>query len=397
MPKFYEPHLNLSDAEHHNTMGAVLSLRDPVDGEILRCAVEEMRARFPYFYIKPAYRGDDLIPVPNDLPMTVRNTWEPIRFYSEASNFHLAAWKYKDRRLAFEIPHSLTDGAGFLPYIKSTMFLYLSKATGQAFDPAGFCLPGDVIPESETGNPFGELDVDSVEAPFYKKKPIPDFFRLHDAAGAGKTVFYVKLPEAQVLRYCRDYDSTPNVLMSVALARAARRMDPENEKTFTVQVCIDHKAMLGLPCNYRLFVGVVTLDFPKKQIFENAAKACTIARGQLMLQAQPENSLWEIRQMKRMLPPPSPEIAQASACVSYLNNRSFGPLDPFIEELFIVTSLSKITDILCEISCLNHSFFLAFMQPYSSDQYFRCFLAELESAGISFEVLRSEPLRMCGI
>jgi len=82
-------------------MGAVLSLRDPVDGEMLRCAVEEMRARFPYFYVKPAYRGDGLITVPNDLPMTVRNTWEPIRFHSEASNYHLGAWKCQDRRVAF--------------------------------------------------------------------------------------------------------------------------------------------------------------------------------------------------------------------------------------------------------------------------------------------------------
>ena len=101
MPEFYEPLLNLSDPEHHNSMGAVLSLRDPVDGEMLRCAVEEMRARFPYFYVKPAYRGDGLITVPNDLPMTVRNTWEPIRFHSEASNYHLGAWKCQDRRVAF--------------------------------------------------------------------------------------------------------------------------------------------------------------------------------------------------------------------------------------------------------------------------------------------------------
>ena len=101
MLEFYEPLLNLSDPEHHNTMGAVLSLRDPVDGDILRCAVEEMRTRFPYFYVKPAYRGDDLITVPNDLPMTVRNTWEPIRFHSEASNYHLGAWKYEGHRLAF--------------------------------------------------------------------------------------------------------------------------------------------------------------------------------------------------------------------------------------------------------------------------------------------------------
>ena len=139
------------------------------------------------------------------------------------------------------------------------------------------------------------------------------------------------------------------------------------------------------------------LDFPKERDLEDITKACTIARGQLMLQAQPENSLWEIKQMKRMLPPPSPDIALASICVSYVNSRNFGPLDPYIDELYVVTSLSKITDILCEVTCINHHFFLAFMQPYSSGEYFRCFLKELDSTGISYEFLRSEPLRMCGI
>jgi hypothetical protein len=204
-------------------------------------------------------------------------------------------------RIAVEFFHALTDGTGVLPYIKSTMFLYLSKVTGQAFDPAGFCLPGDVIPESETGNPFSKLDVDSVKAPLYKKKPIPDFFRLSDGVDSRKTVFYVKLSERQVMQYCREYDGSPNVLISVLLAKAARRWNPESEKTITVSVCIDHKAMLGIRPNYRMFVGEALLDFPKARDMKDIAKACTIARGQLMLQAQPENSLWEIKKMKQML------------------------------------------------------------------------------------------------
>ena len=116
-----------------------------------------------------------------------------------------------------------------------------------------------------------------------------------------------------------------------------------------------------------------------------------------MLQAPPENSLWEIRQMKQGLPPPAPDIPQASICVSYPGGRNFGPLDPWIDEFYVMTSLSKITDILCEITCVNHSFFLAFMQPFSSPGYFRCFLEELASAEIQYELLRSEPLRLCNI
>lgn len=396
MREFYEPVLNLSDPEHHSTMGAILTLKDPVDGEILRSAVEAVRTRFPYFYVRAAVRGKDAVPVPNDLPMTVRNTWDSIRFNTETANFHLAAWKYEGRRLAFEISHSLADGSGILPYVQSVLYLYLSKAAGSSFDPAGFRLPGQPIPESETGNPFRDLDVDHA-VPFYQKKPVPDFFRLSCGADRDKTVFCLKLPESQVMQYCRDFDGTPNVIVSVMMAKAARRLDPSGDKPVTAMVCIDHKALLGNRDNYRCFVGSAFLDFPRDRTSDNVQKTCTIARGQLMLQAQPENSLWEIRQMKQGLPPPSPDIPQASVCVSYPGGRSFGQLAPWIDEFYIMTSLSKITDILCEITCVGHSFFLAFMQPFSSPDYFRCFLEELTAAGIPYELLRSEPLRLSNI
>ncbi len=397
MPEFYEPILNLTDPEHHNTMGAFLTLKDPVNGEILRDAVEALRARFPYFYVRAGRRGEDIVPVPNGLPMTVRNTWEPISFHSEASNYHMAAWKFEGRRLAFEITHSLTDGDGFLPYVKSAMYLYLTKAAGRAFDPAGFRLPGETIPESETGNPFQGLDIDGAEKRLYLKEPITDFFRLANGTERDKTAYCLKIPEGQMMRYCRKHDGSPNVFLSVMLARAARRLNPENEKTVTVSVCIDQKAMVGNHDNYRMFVGDALLDFPKNRDLSDLPEACTIARGQLILQAQPENTLWQIRQMKQGLPPPSPDTALASICVSYPVSRSFGPLDPWIEELFIMTSLMRITDILCLASCVNHTFFISLLQPFASDAYFRCFLEELKAEKIGFEVVRSEPLRLCGI
>lgn len=396
MREFYEPILDMSDPEQHNTLGAILSLKEPVDGEILRRAVEALRTRFPYFYVRAAYREEGPVPVPNDLPMTIRNTWSPISFNTEAANFHLAAWKYEGCRLAFEISHLLTDGTGVLPYVQSVLYLYLSKATGSSFDPSGFRLPGQPIPESETGNPFRDLDVDGA-TPLYQKKPIPDFFRLACGADRDKTVFCLKLHESQVMRYCRDFDGTPNVIVSVMLAKAARRLDPSCEKTVTAMVCVNYKALFGNHDNYRCLVGAALLDFPRDRDLNDVSKACTIARGQLMLQAQPENALWEIRQMKQGLLSPLPDIPQASICVSYLGTRSFGPLDPWIDEFYIMTSLTKITDVLCEITCVGHSFFLAFMQPFSSPDYFRCFLEELTSAGIQYELLHSEPLRLCSI
>ena len=85
-----------------------------------------------------------------------------------------------------------------------------------------------------------------------------------------------------------------------------------------------------------------------------------------------------------------------SAGVSYANSRSFGPLDPFIDELFVVAEPGT-TGIICEVACINHSFFLAFSQAFSSDRFFNAFLEELAQTGIEYRVLADEPLRMCSI
>lgn len=410
MKEFYEPMLYLSTPDHPNTMGVLVKLKESVDGAILRGVVDELRVRFPYFYVKVAAEGNDLFPVPNPLPMTVRNTWNPINFNSEESNFHLAAWKYEGKRLALEISHSLTDGAGVLPYIKSALYLYLSRKTGVIFDPEGFRLPGDVIPESETGNPYAGLDIDGAEAPLYSKETTKDFYRLNAGAEKDQRITYIKLSEEQLMQYCKDYDGSPNAFLSVMFARAVRRYDPASEKTVSIAVAIDHKAMLGNHNNYRMGANVVELDFPRSRSLDDLMKTCTMARGQVMLQAQPENSLWAMNQkralyakldqvpleMKLGMIAKSAGSPRWSISISYANSRSFGPLDPYIDELYVLSE-PGVSDIICEISCINHTFFLAIAQTFSADEFVEVFLGELASVGIGYEVVGKEPLRLCGI
>lgn len=410
MSEFYEPNLFLSTPEHPNTMGVMLKLTEPVDGDLLQEVVEQLRERFPYFYVRAVPVGNDLIPDKNPLPMTVRNTWDAIRLNAEESNYHLAAWKYEGQRVAFEISHSLTDGAGVLPYIKSAMYLYLSRKSGETFDPAGFRLPGDKIPESETGNPFPDLNIDGVEQPMYQKQTTAAFCRLNNTGNIDPQVFYLKLPEAQVMKYCRDNDGSPNVFCSVMLAKAARRCNPENNKTISVCVAIDHKAMLGNYDNYRMFANVVELDFPASRSLEDVTKACTIARGQMMLQAQPENSMWAVKQRKALserfsqmpLEIKTGALAKMagsprwSISVSYANSRSFGPLDPYIEELYMLAE-PGVTDVACEVACINQSFFLTLMQNFSSGTFFDALLEELSQTGVEYEVIGRESFRLCGL
>ena len=92
MLAYHEPFM-ISTPGQYSPICVSIGLHEPVDGELLREAVEELRTRFPYFYVRAARQDGELRPVPNDLPMTVRGTWEPINLNAAASNYHLAAWK----------------------------------------------------------------------------------------------------------------------------------------------------------------------------------------------------------------------------------------------------------------------------------------------------------------
>lgn len=61
-----------------------------------------------------------------------------------------------------------------------------------------------------------------------------------------------EIPESQLMQYCSASDATPNVILSVLMARAARLFDPVSDKTVTVSVCVDRKAVLGNHDNYRM-------------------------------------------------------------------------------------------------------------------------------------------------
>ena len=80
--------------------------------------------------------------------------------------------------------------------------------------------------------------------------------------------------------------------------------------------------MLGNSDNYRMFASDAKLAFPKERSLDDVSKSCTIARIQLMVQAQPENSLWYLKQRKMGKRPAPMDVSQSMAFVSYVDCRS---------------------------------------------------------------------------
>ena len=167
--------------------------------------------------------------------------------------------------------------------------------------PEGFRLPGQTLSALEAGDPFPELDLKSAK-PFYTKKPVLNFYRVKKKLKNNdrkKRNFYLRLPEEPVMKLCGENDGSPNVLLAVLLAKSVWRMDPENRQPVTTAIAINHKAILGNHESWQTFSDTAIVDYPKKIAGWSLSKLCTITRGQIMLQVQPENSASYIKNIKR--------------------------------------------------------------------------------------------------
>ena len=412
MPTYIDPNIYGSIPNTPNLMGMSATLSEPVDAQILSAAVEYVRERFPYFYVRPQIEGPHIVLAPNELPVRVRETWEPTVLLARESNYHIQAWKCDGRRLAVEVLHPVTDGSGFMPYFKSVLFCYLSRRYGVDLDRAGFRLPGDEIPESEVGNPFSDEEVDAAERPLYTKPEICDFVQIK-GAGSRKCwcAFSLKLPEGEVMRCCGEHDASPNALICVLLARAVARIQPQGDKPILGGVAVNHKAILGNHDSYRCFSNLAYVDYPPGSLEKDLGLLCTVTRGQIIVQTQPENVLFSLKQMKgglgmiHSIPSIGAKMLLMSSqvgrkrttyAVSYADSRSFGPLDPYIEELYVQAE-PVATAFVCEVACINHAFFLHLEQAFDSEELLEAFRAELSEVGIPVEVMRKEPYRTSNV
>ena len=202
--EYYDPVVQKSTSYNPYIAGPCVTLTEPIDVALLSEVIEELRVRFPYFYGKAKIEDDNIVVVPNPLPVVVRDSWEPINLFSEEANYHFMSVKVDGNRFAIEFSHALSDGTGFLSFFKSILFCYLTRKTGEKFDPTGFHLPGEEIPESETGNPFAGFDLDSVELSVPNTLSPDQIYRFsEEKIGERKhnNVVFMEMPESTVMDY----------------------------------------------------------------------------------------------------------------------------------------------------------------------------------------------------
>lgn len=406
---YYEPMFYIASEKMPFNIRIEVKLKQAVDGEALQAAAHKALLRYPYFKIKVEERDGELAAVKNELPVKVFNSRDIPPLFSKRVNFLPLAFSFCGNELNFYVSHIITDGGGFFPFIKTTLYYYLCAVTGQTLDSTGIRLFDSPMLPDECSNPFPEEQMQNAE-PLFIEKP-KDFFRLPDGGfvtDETRTVYRFLLDEAEVMRFNHDNDGSPCALVSSLMARAVQSVHPENRKDIVSAVSFNLRPGLGNKASYRMVCSSINIRYPVSLLNEEVSKICTCSRGRVTLASQPENVLYYANQMKQMLEYVGTldSVAQKTAflsekalddsvnntfSVSYVGKVGLGSLEPYIDKIYNITDGSTYKTVFIEISSVNGKFCVAFLQGFSSDVYYRAFLKQLDGCGLHYVEEGSEP------
>ncbi len=402
-------------AGNPHTFRVTVKMKDMIDGRILESAVRKTAERYPYFCMKFEKDADGVFFADNPAPLPVLHTDGPITLACEETNGHLLAvcrWKNK---IHIDLWHALTDGGGLYPFIKTLLYYYCSEYYGLSLSSQGVRLAGEPIDPAEWEDPAAAPIESTPFAPIEKwDSPA---FQLKDGgrvALSEKCVVYnLRIPEREFMRFNLSNDGSPGTVIALFLARAIDRVTPMGKDPVVIAMCVNQRRMLRAPLAHQSLVGDVRLVYDRKVAALPFSLQATSFRGKVILQSDADIVLEELKEYRRIvedlkaLPDHAARHRYAvdrmdrmtsrfTATVSYVGKTDMGEAERYIQEFHVLPSTalpSSATPLTLELSAMNGSFYVNFMQYFGDECYLNAFIRELRENGVDYDVLYQEDTK----
>lgn len=379
-----------------------IRMRDLIDPEILRHAVDTTMKRYPYFCVELQKKEGRYVFAKNHRPVVITNSLRGVDLNCADSNFHMIAFCWQDNWIILDVFHGMTDGTGAYEVLRTLLYYYCSERYQVRLDDEGIRLVGDEIPEEEWIDPVeNRLDL-----PSPPRSEMPTALNLIKAAGLQddhrQTVYSVAVSESEFMRFNLDNDGSPGTMVALLLSRAIAKLYPEAEDVIRITLCVNQRKALHAPLAHQSLVGGVMLEYKDKMRDWPLEKQGTAYRGMVFAQSQEENVLMGVAStsgINRMILSKENDkerIAAASyinsfasriitATVSYVGKANYKEAEQYIRD-FRGWTTSASNGVTIEISAVNGRFTLDFIQTFSSPIFVNAFLKELEENGIVYDL-----------
>ena len=384
-----------------NAMRTRVRMRDLVDPEALRHAVDMTMKRYPYFCVELKI-DEDCYFAENDRPIVITHSLEGVELNTAESNYHLVSFSWKDNWIIMDISHAITDGTGAYEVMRTFLYYYVSSRYGVELDKEGIRLAGDEISPEEWEDPLFKAQ----NLPTPPRTEMQPSINLAKAAGLEDdktpTVYSIAIAEDEFMRFNIEHDGSPATMAALFLCRAIAGLHPDSEDAIRVALTVNQRNALGAPLAHQSLVGGVMLEYKEKLRSWPLERQATVFRGMVFVQTMEEAVLSGVASQKgiaqmilskqkneeriavaRMIGDLSSQLL--SATVSYVGKANFKGAEKYIRD-FRAWTQGTANCILVEISAVNGKFTFDFIQPFQSPIYLNAFLKEFEDNGLTYDL-----------
>lgn len=394
------------NASSNTSIRIVVETTEDIRGEILSQAVNEAIKRYPYFSVRVKMENGSFVFVPNSLPIVVMKTKIPAApLGSKEVNYHFNYIDYKDDTIYFNVSHSIADGSGYIPFVKSVLYQYLARTHSEPISPQGINL---------TDTPFlpGEFDFPSMERlpesdfSFYRDPPMgyfpaDDYMRaMKEPNPKGNGYYSISIKQREFMKYIHSNDASPAAIIAVFMFKALAPLFPGEEEIFSAGIACNFKDAVGTPHAFHSLSRALHICYKRSYLDMPVDKLGTITRGMVMLQSQPENSVTHMKNMLQYYEKVDSlktieekrdfclkEGLFTKACrdtynVSYVGQTDFGAMNQYIRSM----NTLLYGNLLVEINAIGNMFYISLNQVTQTDRYVKAFLNVLDEAELSYSV-----------
>ena len=380
-----------------------IRMRDLIDRNVLRQAVDMTMKRYPYFCVELQKKDGRYIFAENHRPVVITNSLHGVELNSEASNYHMIAFCLQDNWIILDVFHGLTDGTGAYEVVRTLLYYYCSERYDIRLNEAGIRLAGDEIPAEEWDDPLA----DRTDLPLpTRNEQMTDALNLITAAGLQDdhrhTVYCISVSESEFMKFNLDNDGSPGTMVSLFLSRSIAKLFPEAKDIIRITLCVNQRKALHAPLAHQSLVGGALLEYKDRMRNWPLDMQATAYRGMVFAQTREENVLMGAASSKGindlLLSKESDQDRLAiaahisalagrviTATVSYTGKANYKEAEQYIRDFRQWTSPAA-NGLTVEISAVNRRFTLDFLQTFSSPVFVNAFLRELEENGIVYDL-----------
>ena len=405
-PDTYLLYETRQNAPSNTNIRFALEITEDINGDILSVAVNEAIKRYPYFSVRIEIENGNFIFVPNNLPIVVMETKIPsVPLGSKEVNYHLNYIDYADDTIYFNISHSITDAAGYIPFIKSVLYQYLIRAHSEPLSSEGINLPDSAFLPGEFDfpniNSLPESDFSfagNVKMGYFPADDYVQAMRNPDCNNEG--YYCVSMKQREFMKYIHSNDASPAAIVSVFMFKALAPLLPEEADIFSAGIAYNFRKAVNCQNAFHSLSSALHVNYKRSFLNMSVDKLGTITRGMIMLQSQPENAVIHMKERlkfyddmdslktieeKRNLGLDKGVFTKGckdTYNVSYVGKTDFGSMSKYVRSL---NSLA-FGNLLIEINAIGNMFYITFNQMIKTDKYINALLKILNEEGLSYSV-----------